>query len=331
MEVAIPYFYSEKILVDMCKKNSYYAFCKEFNQENENKEIPEKFNFIKKFPNYFSFIQNLDNIATKQLQDKLVYKNFNINLEIRKILLYHTSLYLEEIDRIMVEEWFKLRLNTKMHSSIFFHLVETNMPKLICEYDKNILYWTILFHDSGKHLQMNPYIKEDYTGMLIDRTHPLKSVIVFINTFLKNNFIFFENEEQKKEFLNVFKNFCEIIFNSYSYEYIAFLDRNYYNMSLNKINEMDKFIIFLKEMKNNKWIYDIFVLILFHQSLPNNDYNMNKPLLPEIYIKKYFDKRLIELMRIIMVYDSCSHSLFIGGIWIKEINKHIDILRKLFN
>ena len=105
MEVAIPYFYSEKILVDMCKKNSYYAFCKEFNQENENKEIPEKFNFIKKFPNYFSFIQNLDNIATKQLQDKLVYKNFNINLEIRKILLYHTSLYLEEIDRIMVEEF----------------------------------------------------------------------------------------------------------------------------------------------------------------------------------------------------------------------------------
>ena len=102
-------------------------------------------------------------------------------------------------------------------------------------------------------------------------------------------------------------------------------------MSLNKINENDKLIKFLKEMKNNKWIYDIFVLILFHQSLPNNDYNMNKPLLPEIYIKKYFDKRLIELMRIIMVYDSCSHSLFIGGIWIKEINKHIDILRKLFN
>ena len=30
MEVAIPYFYSEKILVDMCKKNSYYAKKKNF-------------------------------------------------------------------------------------------------------------------------------------------------------------------------------------------------------------------------------------------------------------------------------------------------------------
>ena len=102
-------------------------------------------------------------------------------------------------------------------------------------------------------------------------------------------------------------------------------------MSLDKINEMDIFIMYLKEMNNNQWIYEIFILIFFHQSLPNNDYNMNKPLLPEIYIKKDFNKRLIELMRIIMVYDSCSHSLFRGGIWVKQINKHIDILRNLFN
>ncbi len=331
MEIAMPYFYSEKILVDMCKNNSYYAYCKEFEQENEKKQIPENINFIKYFPDAFSFIQNMDEIFTKKLKEQLVYKNFNINMEIRKILSRETNLHLKEIDKFMCEEWFNLRLNTKMHSSIFFHLAYVNMPKLICEYDKNILYWTILFHDTGKHLQMNPFIKEDYTGMIIDRTHPFKSVIVFIKSFLKNDLIFFENDKQKNEFLQIFDNFTNIIFNSYSFEYIELIERNYYNMSLDKINEMDKFIIYLKEMNNNKWIYDIFILIFFHQSLPNNDDNMNKPLLPELYIKKYFNKRLIELMRIIMVYDSCSHSLFRGGIWVSQINKHIDILRNLFN
>ena len=40
MEIAMPYFYSEKILVDMCRNYSYYAYCKEFEQENEKKTNP---------------------------------------------------------------------------------------------------------------------------------------------------------------------------------------------------------------------------------------------------------------------------------------------------
>jgi hypothetical protein len=101
-----------------------------------------------------------------------------------------------------------------------------------------------------------------------------------------------------------------------------------YNLTFKHIEIIENFLLKLKE--KNKFIYDISVLILFHQSLPNNDEYMNCPLLPENYIKKLFDLRLIELMRIIMVFDSCSHSLFTGGNWIKEINKHINLLRNLF-
>jgi len=46
------------------------------------------------------------------------------------------------------------------------------------------------------------------------------------------------------------------------------------------------------------------------------------------YILKYFDIRLLELMRIIMIYDSSSHSLLSQDSWVPEINKNIDLLRK---
>jgi hypothetical protein len=58
---------------------------------------------------------------------------------------------------------------------------------------------------------------------------------------------------------------------------------------------------------------------------------MNHPILEEKYIKIFFTKRLIELMRVIMIYDSASHCLFEGGNWPLQINKHVDELAKLFD
>ena len=86
----------------------------------------------------------------------------------------------------------------------------------------------------------------------------------------------------------------------------------------------------IKSQEKNEWIYDICVLIIFHQSLPNNEYCMNSPLLEEKYIKIFFTKRLVELMRIIMIYDSASHSMFYGSSWIEPINSNIDEVIKLF-
>ena len=86
----------------------------------------------------------------------------------------------------------------------------------------------------------------------------------------------------------------------------------------------------IKSQEQNEWIYDISVLIIFHQSLPNNEWHMNSPLLEEKYIKIFFTKRLIELMRIIMIYDSASHSMFRGSDWIIPINNNMDKVIKLF-
>ena len=86
----------------------------------------------------------------------------------------------------------------------------------------------------------------------------------------------------------------------------------------------------IKSEEQNEWIYDICVLIIFHQSLPNNKNKMNSPLLEEKYIKIFFTKRLVELMKIIMVYDSASHSMFFGSYWVKEINSNMNEITKLF-
>ena len=104
-----------------------------------------------------------------------------------------------------------------------------------------------------------------------------------------------------------------------------------YNISFKYIDVIQKFFMKIKLQEQNEWIYDICVLIIFHQSLPNNKNYMNSPLLEEKYIKIFFNKRLVELMRIIMVYDSASHSMFSGSNWVKEINKNIDEITKLFN
>jgi hypothetical protein len=120
------------------------------------------------------------------------------------------------------------------------------------------------------------------------------------------------------------------IYKSFEKEYNHDTHEGFYNISFKNIEEIKKFFDFIKQNVQNKWIYDIATLIIFHQSLPNNEREMNKPLLDNKYIKIFFDIRLIELMRIIMVYDSASHSLFEGGNWIEEINKNLDEVRNLF-
>jgi hypothetical protein len=56
--------------------------------------------------------------------------------------------------------------------------------------------------------------------------------------------------------------------------------------------------------------------------------HINKPLLDEKYIKELFDIHLLELMRIILIYDSSSHCLFSSSIWEQEIDKYFDLLIK---
>ena len=203
--------------------------------------------------------------------------------------------------------------------------------KMFCDYDKNILYWTILFHDIGKHQIMNKYNNERFPKKLVrDKAHPFKSIIIFIQSLIYNNLIFFIDEKEQNDF-NYFFNqiFIDKLYKSFVKEKDSDYYEGYgYNISFVNIETIDEFLTILNKNEENNWIYEISILILFHQSLPNNTFLMNSPLLDEKYILKYFDIRLLELMRIIMIYDSSSHSLLSQDSWVPEINKNIDLLRK---
>ena len=199
----------------------------------------------------------------------------------------------------------------------------------IKEYDKNILYWTILYHDLGKYRELNPFIKEKFDYSSYDKTHPFKSIIIFLNSAFEHELFFYPNDEYKNELINIYKEeFINSIFDSRNLE--KYKKKERYNICYKHIDVIEKFFMKIKSQEKNEWIYDICVLIIFHQSLPNNKDNMNSPLLEEKYIKIFFTKRLVELMRIIMIYDSASHSMFYGSSWIEPINSNIDEVIKLF-
>ena len=375
-------------------KYEYFPESKDFLNSENNKIIPNEIDFKQNFPKYFEFILKIDEIISNYLKSIEDFNKSNLNLKIKsftpKIITENES----EINEFIVKNyWKELKIYTKQHISIFLYMVNLNFEnnKIFNDYDKNIIFWTILFHDCGKHIKMNKNEEKCNFNSDIyvkDLCHPFKSYIIFIESFLENNKIIFENLDEKNKFVEDFNYLKEILLDSFEVDKIIKKveiltekktnendnkneiekkletkeeknkennekinneinienndkktiekennDENKiidirYNLTFKHIEIIENFLLKLKE--KNKFIYDISVLILFHQSLPNNDEYMNCPLLPENYIKKLFDLRLIELMRIIMVFDSCSHSLFTGGNWIKEINKHINLLRNLF-
>ena len=86
---------------------------------------------------------------------------------------------------------------------------------------------------------------------------------------------------------------------------------------------------------DNNWIIDVFILVTFHQSLPNvdNPRFLHNPVMDDYNIKRFFkSRRLLELMRFIMINDSAGHTIF--GIKInlcQEINNKLNSLRSLFD
>ena len=305
-------------LSDMVAMYKYYPLTKSF-QNKQNEVVPL---FEDHFPNYFAFIKDIENIFVYYLQTQY---NSTLTLDrvIRNCVEEHLILYEDELNAFIGDYYITLTLPTKRHTDIFFHLaykyINSSLSTLN-DYEKNVLYWTILFHDLGKHQKLNPYINEDFTNTPLDKTHPFKSVIIFIRALLNNKLIPFNNE-----FLSKYETFCDCLYKSYKTEDI--------NVSLTKYNlsfiYIDNIIEFLNYLKQWTWVYEVVILILFHQSLPNNEECMNYPLLPNEYICELFDYRMLELMRIVMVYDSCSHSLFKGGNWVNEINKQLDKVRNI--
>ena len=170
--------------------------------------------------------------------------------------------------------------------------------------------------------------------------HPFKSILLFIETLLEKK-LFKISEEEIKILKTKYEKFKELIFDSYEElpstptimktgdEKID--NQKKYNISLKHFNELVEFLKYIKSLGDeNNWIYDASSLILFHQNIPNNEHNMNHPLLTNEQIKEVFDLRLLEMMRVIMYLDSSTYTIFDNTEWEIQINKQIDILRNIF-
>ena len=316
------------IIDDMMKEFNYYPNVKEF--ESVNKEIDNKNNFNKIFNTFLTKLKEYDKSFTNYVKsNEIMEKLYTFQVDIYLIK------YLEnndiEVKDYIKNIWEEQTNNNKRHICFFIILVDKYIEckGKISEYDKNILYWTILYHDLGKYRELNPFIKEKFDYSSYDKTHPFKSIIIFLNSAFEHELFFYPNDEYKNELINIYKEeFINSIFDSWNLE--KYKKKERYNICYKHIDVIEKFFMKIKSQEKNEWIYDICILIIFHQSLPNNEYCMNSPLLDEKYIKLFFTKRLVELMRIIMVYDSASHTMFFGSNWPEEINKNIDKITKLF-
>ena len=313
------------LLIDsMMKKFKYFPNNTKF--ESMQKEIPDNQNFSIIFNNFLLKLKDFDkSFTTNYLSSKMPS-----NSECRSYLFDYMKQNDKEVADYIGKIWNEQIERNICHIYLFLILVDKyiQLHGKISDYDKNILYWTILYHDLGKFLKINPLIEEKIELNCYDKTHPFKSLIIFLDNVFKHNLLHYTNDEYKNELKDNYNNeFKNSIFKSWKFEE----ERRKYNISFDYIDIIEKFFMKIKSEEKNEWIYDICVLISFHQSLPNNDYRMNYPLLDEKYIKIFFSKRLVELMRIIMIYDSCSHTLFNGSDWISQINKNMDKVIKLYN
>ena len=322
------------LIKKIMEKYNYFPKTNYFTNTKNEDIFPDNYIFSKTFPNLFSYFENLDQKFSEENKTN-TSNNKDIKKILKKYILDQSFIWNPEIISYIGYYWDKLDKKIKIHTIIFLSMVKVFIEKEnLNDYDKNILYWAILFHDVGKFHEMNTIYKEDYSkNKFIDKSHPFKSGIIFIQTALKKNLIFFKDENEKKDFIDFFeKQFIKALYESFEKEENKY-NNLAYSINFKNINDIIKFLFKLKIHKENIWIYQIMILILFHQSLPNNNpalhgRHINEPLLEEKYIKELFDVHLLELMRIILIYDSSSHCLLSNSIWEQEIDKYFNSLIK---
>jgi len=332
---------------DSLKMNNKYPLIKDFPQKYSKDEIiPKEINLKILLKDYISKLSLLEKYASENLKF-LKPKKYNFSVT----FFYYegdNNYYLEEINEslsvFMGIKFKNLRDRVKLHENLFFYILtileEDIIKKKFVDFDINILYWVSLFHDIGKHQKLHKILEKDYIYGILDKMHPFKSILLFIETLIEKK-LFKISDEEMVILKGKFKNFKKIIFDSYEAlsttpsimktgdEKID--NQKIYNISLKHFDKICEFLKYIKNLgSENQWIYDASVLIVFHQNIPNNEHNMNHPLLTNAQIKEVFDLRLIEMMRVIMYLDSSTYTIFDNTEWEIQINKQIDILRNIF-
>ena len=117
-------------------------------------------------------------------------------------------------------------------------------------------------------MKMNTLIDEKIDVLSYDKTHPFKSIIIFLNSVFYHNLFYYPNDEYKHELTKIYKEeFIDSIYKSWNLEERKYYYTTYYNISFKYIDIIQKFFMKIKSQEQNEWIYDISVLIIFHQKL----------------------------------------------------------------
>ena len=339
------YLNLEKPIHDSLLINNKAPLIKSFPQKYESsKNIPEEINIKILAKKYFNKLPLIEKY-TKETIVTLKPKNKNLSITFFLHELVGNN-YLKQIDEslvdLMTEKFTNLFIRVRLHINLFCYMLTQFeagiIKKYLVDYDINILFWVALYHDIGKHQKLHKVYEKDYIYGILDKMHPFKSILIFIESLLEKKL--FKISEEELIILNrKYLEFKEVIFDSYEAlpETPELMktgnkkidNQKIYNISLKHFDKIYEFLRYIKSLgSENEWIYDASALIIFHQNIPNNENNMNSPLLSNEQIKKIFDLRLLEMMRIIMYLDSNTYSIFDKTEWEIQINKQIDILRK---
>jgi hypothetical protein len=320
--------------------NSQQESSNQFNKKHLFWQMyPNLIIFMEKFENLFVVeIQKLDQFSSEQ-EKLMVYEKM-----FRHLITINKSTLDSEFNGSFAEEWDNLEKvhdgTTQRHMIIATILLYTEINFLLCneenkpllsEYDRNILLWAILLHDISKHVILNKSLGEDFQENRSDKIHPFKSGALALKIFHKINFIQTNNmNDSEKQIEKIIEEIYSILTESVEMRYMERKKSTLLLHDFQKLPELKELFETLRKY-NNDWIIDVVTLITFHQSFPNMEQHMNLPLLEEPMIKKFFSPRLVELMRIIMINDSCAHSLFTKPPFSKEINNNLDSVSDLFN
>ncbi|OMJ94758.1 hypothetical protein SteCoe_1937 [Stentor coeruleus] len=280
----------------------------------------------------FSILQNSQNINKNKANHERRISIWNTFESISKN-------FLESIDKLNIPEWEILKNRDKGH--ILRHTLGSLIALMLnpeyynlSEYDKNLLLWAILFHDIGKRVSPEVYNRDPF--------HPFLSAKILLKVFVEFGWI--KNIEYANKIAEiigksfVIKDMDEVIDHSYIKIILPLLW--YCTRMVNVLHEEIQEYVNIEKITEieDRFEYEILVLVLLHQSLEFNPQYPNRENITIDDIKNYLSPRIVYLSMILHKADHNSYNLgmipynlFPNDLYITRVcNEIIEILNANF-
>lgn len=312
--------------------------------DEQQKYFPEKFQFEITFPKLTKFADEYDlhflNYAS--LQKYNLSSSEALITELRQkdldkiffqVINNKYPEFEAEIVNVLGQPW-KV-LHSKFEGYTTYHIIlclvllrydlKFVLKDFISDFDKQVLQWTFLLHDISKHVKLEVECSHhcEYDNKLAgDKIHPFKSVATLIDILAESSYF-----NLGKDFEELAGSLSSIFRSSIKLELFERKHIITFVQDITSTNKVKDCLDNIDKLGDYKWVTDLIVLVGYHQSLPNCEKHMNQPLLSKSDYDMLFTPRLLELMRVMMINDSTSHSRFIHPLLELEINSNIDKLQ----